>query len=92
LPTTTKTSKGRYKYEGYLAFRVMAELHAELFPNEKSIDGGSRKAQKIFRAFNKVYTDGVEDTLQRDDEWIAKQRKRIARSCKESETYEPRRG
>ena len=70
-------NKPRYKYEGYTAFCVMAELYQKLFPGQNA-DGGTRKASAIFRALNKAYTDGVEDTLQRDDEWIARQRKRIA--------------
>lgn len=62
-----KKRKGLYKYAGYHAFRVAAELHAELFPGEKSIDGGTRKMGVILRAFDKVYTDGVEDAIQLDE-------------------------
>jgi hypothetical protein len=68
----------RYRYRGYFAFRVMADLHTKLFPEAPGVDGASRKAAHIFRALDKAYTDGVEDTLQQSDEWIAKQRKRIA--------------
>jgi hypothetical protein len=65
-----------YRYRGYFAFKVMAELHQQLFPLEKSIDGNSRKANAIYRAFDKVYTDGIEDCFQESDEEISKMRKR----------------
>lgn len=74
-------SKVRYKYNrGYFAFQIMAELHRKLFPKEEVVDGGSRRASAIFQAIDKAYNDGVEDTLQASDEWIAKQRKRIGLS------------
>lgn len=68
--------RAKYEYKGYFAFRVMADLHQKLFPGQVA-DGGTRKASAIFHALDKAYTDGVEDTLQQSDEWIAKQRKRI---------------
>lgn len=65
------------RYKGYLAFRVMADLHAKLFPDEMTIDGGSRKAGHIFRALSKAYTDGIEDAAQMDRIALAKIRRRI---------------
>ena len=42
------TNGSRYKYKGYRAFRLMADLYAALFPGQAEIDGGSRKAGHIF--------------------------------------------
>ena len=71
-----KKPKSKYPFEGYFAFRVMADLHQKLFPGA-TVDGGSRNASAIYRALDEAYTVGVEDTLMRSDEWIAKQRKRL---------------
>ena len=73
-----KTYKGMLKYRDYFAFCVMAELHASLFPGDKSIDGGSRRAGKIFKALDKAYTDGFEDAAQLDDAALAKVRRRFS--------------
>jgi hypothetical protein len=69
--------KGLYRYEGYLAFRLAAEIHEALFPG-KPVDGGTRKMSAIFRGLSKAYTDGIEDALQQGDEWIRHERKRIS--------------
>lgn len=71
-----KPRRIKYKFEGYAAFKVMAALHQKLFPGETA-DGGTRKAAAIFRALNEAYEYGVEEALGRDDEWIAKERKRL---------------
>lgn len=77
-----KRLPSRYKYEGYLAFRVMSDLYLELFPTANSIDGGSRKAAMIFRALSKAYTDGIEDAAQMDEEDLGRIRRRIFASPK----------
>jgi len=70
-----KRKRGLFRYEGYFAFRVACEIHEALLPNEsKSIDGWSKRMAAIYRALDKVYTDGVEDAVQEDDRWIACQR------------------
>ena len=58
---------GCYQYSGYLAYRVMAELHQKLWPEAGQIDGGSRRAGHIFKALSKAYTDGIEDAAQMGD-------------------------
>lgn len=72
-----KRRKGLFRYEGYFAFKIACEIHEALFPKEARIDGGSHKMRAIYRALDKVYTDGVEDAVQHDDAWIAAQRRRI---------------
>jgi hypothetical protein len=72
-----KKRNGLYRYEGYFAFKVMAELHQKLWPSETEIDGGSRRAGHILRALSRAYTDGIEDTAQLSDEELLKIRKRI---------------
>lgn len=74
-----KRSKGLFRYEGYFAFKIACEIHEALFPGKTRIDGGSRKMRAIYRALDKVYTDGVEDAVQHDDAWIAAQRRWILR-------------
>jgi hypothetical protein len=74
-----KKRNGLYQYCGYLAFRVMADLHEKLWPEEKEISGSSRRASHIFKALSKAYTDGIEDAAQLSDEELAILRKRIAR-------------
>ena len=73
-----KKQRGLYRYRGYSAFRVMAELHEKLWPGENNIDGGTRRASRIFEALSKAYTDGIEDAAQLDDEELRKLRKRMA--------------
>ena len=72
-----RNRKGLYEYGGYLGFRVMCALHQELFPGEKVIAGNSRKGRAILRAFDKVYTDGIEDTAQLMPEELTRVRRRI---------------
>ena len=71
-----KKRKGLYKYGGYYAFRIAAELHGKLFPGAPC-DGGTQKMQHIFHAFEKVYTDGVEDALQLDENQLKAERRKI---------------
>lgn len=70
---------GLYRYGGYLAFRVMAELHGKLWPDEHSVDGATRRAGHIFKALSKAYTDGIEEAAQMNDQELLKLRKRIQR-------------
>ena len=74
-----KNKRGCYSYGGYFSFKVMAELHRELFPHDNAIDGGTKRAAAIFRALDRAYTDGIEDTAQMDDDGLRKLRKRISR-------------
>jgi hypothetical protein len=73
-----KRTRGLYRYSGYLAFKVMAELHQKLWPNQSDIDVASRRATHIFSALSKAYTDGIEDAAQLDDRELAKIRRRIS--------------
>jgi hypothetical protein len=76
--TESKTHKPHlYKQRGYFAFRLMADLHRELFPDQKSVDGNSRIAHKIYHALNKAYTDGIEDAAQMEDDKLQRIRRRI---------------
>jgi hypothetical protein len=69
--------RGLYRYSGFFGFRVMADLHQKLWPEETSIDGGTRRAGHIFTALSRAYTDGIEDAAQMDDAELTKIRKRI---------------
>lgn len=68
---------GHFEYGGYRAFMTMCALHRDMFPGEDAIDGGSSKARAIYRAMDKVYTDGVEDTAQLMPEDLRRIQRRI---------------
>ena len=72
-----KKIRGLYRYEGYKAFQLAASLHELLFPEEVSIDGGTRKMGFIFKALSQSYTDGIEDCLQLDEDKLKKMRRRL---------------
>lgn len=67
---------GVYQYRGHLAFRAAARAHEKLFPDIKTINGGSRRMAAIYEALDKAYTDGIEDALYLDDKELARMRSR----------------
>jgi len=71
-----------FRYRGYRSFKVMTELHQELWPEEKSIAGTSRRASAIFRALDKAYTAGVGDTAHLDRLQLNAIVRKIERSSK----------
>lgn len=77
------TVKGRHKYRGYGAFTEMCSLVADLFPAEKTIDGNSKRANAIYRAFDKVYTCGIEEAMMWDDAKRAREIRRVTRGTQE---------
>ena len=71
-----KKSKGLYRYRGFTADLVAGDLYYKLFPNSERNIGSRTRA--IFRAFDKVYTDGVEDALELSDAQLARERRKVA--------------
>lgn len=72
-----KKSKGLYRYRGFTADLVADDLHYKLFPGcDRNV--GNRRMRAIFRAFDKVYTDGVEDALELSDAQLARERRKVA--------------
>lgn len=67
---------GVYKYKGYFAFEAASRAHMKLFPDVKTINGGSRRMAALYEALDKAYTDGIEDALYLDDKELARMRSR----------------